>query len=122
MSFLQEFKSFAMKGNVLDMAIGIIIGSAFGKIVASLVGDVIMPIIGILLKGVDFAELSVGLLGAQIKYGTFLQAALDFLVIALVIFVLVKQANKLRKPAPAEAPTTPEDIVLLREIRDALRR
>ncbi|MDD5623692.1 MAG: large conductance mechanosensitive channel protein MscL, partial [Candidatus Peribacteraceae bacterium] len=91
-------------------------------IVSSLVGDVIMPIIGILLKGVDFSTLSIGILGAQIKYGTFLQTVIDFLIIALVIFVLVKQANKLKKPVPATVPSTPEDILLLREIRDALKR
>ena len=121
MSFLRDFKSFAMKGNVLDMAIGVIIGGAFGKIVSSLVGDVIMPIIGILLKGVDFSTLSVGIMGAQIKYGVFIQTIIDFLIIAFVIFLLVKQANKLKKSEPAAAPVTPEDTVLLREIRDALK-
>jgi large conductance mechanosensitive channel len=121
MSFLRDFKDFAMKGNVLDMAIGVIIGGAFGKIVSSLVGDIIMPIIGILLKGVDFSTLSFGILSAQIKYGVFLQTVVDFVIIAFVIFLLVKQANKLKKSAPVAAPATPEDIVLLREIRDALR-
>ncbi|MDD5751827.1 MAG: large-conductance mechanosensitive channel protein MscL [Candidatus Peribacteraceae bacterium] len=121
MSFLRDFKDFAMKGNVLDMAIGVIIGGAFGKIVSSLVSDVIMPIIGILLRGVDFSTLSFGILGAQITYGMFLQAIVDFIIIAAVIFVLVKQANKLKRPAPIAAPVTPEDIVLLREIRDALK-
>ncbi len=122
MSFLRDFKEFAMKGNVLDMAIGVIIGGAFGKIVSSLVGDVLMPLIGILLKGIDFSTLSIGVMGAQVKYGVFLQTVLDFIIIAFVIFLLVKQAAKLKKPVPAAAaPATPEDIVLLREIRDALK-
>lgn len=122
MSFLRDFKEFAMKGNVLDMAIGVIIGGAFGKIVSSLVGDVLMPLIGILLNGIDFSTLSVGVMGAQVKYGVFLQTVLDFIIIAFVIFLLVKQAAKLKRPAPAApAPATPEDILLLREIRDALK-
>jgi len=123
MPILKDFKEFAMKGNVMDMAIGVIIGGAFGKIVSSLVGDVLMPVIGILLRGVDFSTLSIGFMGAQVKYGVFLQTVLDFVIIAFVIFILVKQAAKLKKPAaPAAAPATPEDIVLLREIRDALKR
>ncbi|MDD4287906.1 MAG: large-conductance mechanosensitive channel protein MscL [Candidatus Peribacteraceae bacterium] len=122
MSFFQDFKEFAMKGNVLDMAIGVIIGGAFGKIVSSLVGDVLMPLVGILLNGVDFSTLAIGVMGAQVKYGMFLQTVVDFIIIAFVIFLLVKQASKLKKPAPAAAaPATPEDIVLLREIRDALK-
>lgn len=123
MSFLRDFKEFAMKGNVLDMAIGVIIGGAFGKIVSSLVGDVLMPLIGILLQGINFSELSFGLLGAQVKYGVFLQTTLDFFIIAFVIFLLVKQVNRLKKPAPDTPPSAiPEDILLLREIRDTLKQ
>ena len=117
---LTEFKDFAMKGNVLDMAIGVIIGGAFGKIVSSLVSDVLMPPIGLLLGKVDFSSLFLNLSGTPqpsltaakaagvptINYGVFLQATFDFIIIAFVIFILVKQVNRLKKPAPTAVPTT----------------
>ncbi len=104
---LKEFRDFALRGNVLDLAIGVIIGGAFGKIVASLVGDVIMPLIGLLLGGISFVEMSVTVGSAVVKYGTFLQAVVDFLVIVFVIFLMVKAANSMKKPAPAPAPAAP---------------
>jgi len=117
---LKEFKDFAMKGNVLDMAIGVIIGGAFGKIVSSLVSDVIMPPIGLLLGKVDFPSLFLNLSGTPqpslaaakaagvptINYGVFLQATIDFIIIAFVVFAVVKQINRLKKPEPTAAPTT----------------
>jgi large conductance mechanosensitive channel len=117
---LKEFKDFAMKGNVLDMAIGVIIGGAFGKIVSSLVSDVLMPPLGLLMGKVDFSSLFVNLSGTPqpsltaakaagaptINYGVFLQATFDFIIIAFVIFLLVKQVNRLKKPEPTAAPTT----------------
>jgi large conductance mechanosensitive channel len=117
---LKEFKDFAMKGNVLDMAIGVIVGGAFGKIVSSLVSDVLMPPIGLLMGKVDFSSLFINLSGTPqpsltaakaagaptINYGVFLQATFDFIIIAFVIFLLVKQVNRLKRPEPAAAPTT----------------
>ena len=117
---LNEFKEFAMKGNVVDMAVGVIIGGAFGKIISSLVSDVLMPPIGLLLGGVDFSGLFVNLSGSAqpslaaakaagvptINYGVFSQTVFDFIIIAFVIFMLVKQMNRLKTPAPAAAPTT----------------
>lgn len=132
MSMMQEFKKFAMRGNVVDMAVGIIIGGAFGKIVSSFVADVIMPPIGILIGGVDFSKLAITLKGAvgdaaavTIGYGKFIQTVLDFLIIAFAIFMVVKAMNALKKkeeaaPAPPPAPTKEE--LLLTEIRDILRQ
>jgi large conductance mechanosensitive channel len=108
---LSEFKAFVMRGNVLDLAVGVIIGGAFGKIVGSLVNDIIMPLIGLLMGGVNFSELAVTVGAAQIKWGMFVQTIIDFLVIAFVIFLIVKAANNMRKapaPAPAAEPTTKE--------------
>ncbi|MBX3679701.1 large conductance mechanosensitive channel protein MscL [Cognatazoarcus halotolerans] len=139
MSFIQEFKEFAVKGNVVDMAVGVIIGGAFGKIVSSLVNDVVMPIVGKLVGGVDFGQLYLNLgqqsfdtleaaekAGAPIvKYGAFINATIDFVIIAFVIFMAIKGMNSLKRKEdapPAEAPADPEDIVLLREIRDALKQ
>jgi large conductance mechanosensitive channel len=116
----KEFKEFAMKGNVLDMAVGIIIGAAFGRIITSLVGDIIMPPIGLILGHVDFSNLFVNISGtsyptlaaakaanaATVNYGTFLNTVIDFLIVAFVIFMLVRQVNRWNKPAPAPAPTT----------------
>jgi large conductance mechanosensitive channel len=136
---LKEFKDFAMKGNVLDMAIGVIIGGAFGKIVSSLVSDVLMPPIGLLLGKVDFSSLFLNLSGTPqpsltaakaagaptLNYGVFLQATFDFIIIAFVIFVLVKQVNRLKRegppppPAPPAGPTNEEKLLM--EIRDALK-
>jgi large conductance mechanosensitive channel len=105
---LKEFKAFVMRGNVLDLAIAVIIGGAFGKIVSSLVNDILMPIIGLILGGVNFNELSITVGAAVIKWGAFVQTIIDFLIIAFVIFLIVKAANSLKKaPAPAD-PTTKE--------------
>lgn len=127
MSIVSEFKDFAMKGNVVDMAVGVVIGMAFGKIVAALVGSIIMPVVGVLTGGVNFSELAanVGTEAAPvlIKYGEFIQSAVDFLIIAAVIFMALKGINKLKKPpAPAAAAPPPQQEVLLTEIRDLLRR
>ena len=103
---LEEFKKFVMRGNVLDLAVGVIIGGAFGKIVTSLVGDILMPLIGLLLGGVDFSGLAIMIGKAEVKYGVFIQNIIDFLIIAFVIFLIVQAANKMTaKPAPA--PTGP---------------
>jgi len=122
MSMLQEFKSFAMKGNVVDLAVGVIIGAAFGKIVASLVEDVIMPLVGTLIGGGNFTGLAITVGSATLKYGKFLQTCLDFLIIAWAIFVAVKLINRLRKEEPAAPPAPPKQEVLLEEIRDLLKR
>lgn len=105
---LEEFRKFVMRGNVLDLAVGVIIGGAFGKIVASLVGDILMPLIGLILGGIDFSGLAFTIGKAEVKYGVFIQTVVDFLIIALVIFLIVKMANQMTKPAPAAAPTTKE--------------
>ena len=141
MSFVREFKSFAMKGNVVDLAVGVIIGGAFGKIVDSVVGDLIMPLVSKAFGGLDFSNYYIGLagqaaglslvearkLGAVFAYGSFITVALNFIILAFIIFVMVRQMNRLMAsdkaaasapPAPAPAP---EDIVLLREIRDSLK-
>ena len=124
-SFLNEFKAFAMKGNVIDLAVAVVIGAAFGKIVSSLVENIVTPIIGVLLGGVDFTTLAVKIGDASIRYGVFLQSIFDFIIIALAIFVAIKALSRLKKeeePAPAAPAATPEDIMLLREIRDSLRK
>ena len=122
MSMIQEFKAFAMKGNVVDLAVGVIIGAAFGKIVASLVEDVIMPLVGTLLGGVNFSGLAVTVGSATLKYGKFIQTCLDFLIIAWAIFVAVKLINRLRKEEPAAPAAPPKQEVLLEEIRDLLKK
>ncbi|HEX9183832.1 MAG TPA: large-conductance mechanosensitive channel protein MscL [Burkholderiales bacterium] len=125
MSMMQEFKSFAMKGNVVDLAVGVIIGAAFGKIVASLVEDMIMPVLGTLIGGINFSGLAITVGSATIKYGKFLQSCLDFLIIAWAIFVAVKLINRLRKEepaAPAAPAAPPKQEVLLEEIRDILKK
>lgn len=137
MSIVKEFKEFAMKGNVMDMAIGIIIGAAFGKIVASLVGDVIMPPIGLLLGNVNFTDIVINLKDAYkgadgvdhpaviMKIGTFIQTFIDFLIIAFVIFMMIKGINGLKKKkeeAPAEPPAPTKEEALLTEIRDLLKK
>ncbi|MFA5170585.1 MAG: large conductance mechanosensitive channel protein MscL [Sulfuriferula sp.] len=139
MSFISEFKEFAVKGNVIDLAVGVIIGGAFGKIVESFVKDIVMPVVGQLVGGVDFKQLYVNLgdqtyatlelaekAGAPlIKYGAFINTVVDFTIVALAIFVAVKAINKLKKESPAAAPAPaviPEDIILLREIRDSLKK
>lgn len=132
MSMMQEFKKFAMRGNVMDMAIGIIIGAAFGKIVSSVVADVIMPPIGLLLGGVDFSSLaftlregSEGVEPVLIKYGVFINTVIDFLIIAFAIFMVVKGMNAMKKKEeekPAAPPAPSKSELLLAEIRDELRK
>ncbi|WP_263140476.1 large-conductance mechanosensitive channel protein MscL [Pseudomonas sp. RIT-PI-AD] len=127
MSFINEFKAFAVKGNVVDMAVGIIIGAAFGKIVSSFVGDVIMPPLGLLIGGVDFSDLAIVLKAAQgdtpavvLAYGKFIQSVIDFLIVAFAIFLGVKFINRLHHTHPAATAPT-KDQVLLAEIRDLLK-
>jgi large conductance mechanosensitive channel len=105
---LKEFRDFAMRGNVLDLAIAVIIGGAFGKIVASLVDDIIMPLIGLIIGGVDFNSLAFTVGSAQVKYGSFIQNVVDFIIVAFVIFMIVRTMNRFKKPAPAAATTTKE--------------
>ena len=134
MGMMTEFKEFAMRGNVIDLAVGVVIGASFGKIVSALVDKVIMPPLGLLIGGVDFSKLgivlkeaSVDAAGAEVPavvlaYGEFINAVIQFIIVAFAIFLVVKAINRLHKK-PAEAPAaTPEDILLLREIRDALRK
>lgn len=132
MGMMKEFKAFAMRGNVMDMAVGIIIGAAFGKIVASLVADVIMPPVGLLVGGVNFTDLSIVLREAAgetaavtLNYGVFLQTLLDFIVIAFAIFMMVRGMNRLsrkRAEAPAAPPAPSKEELLLGEIRDILKQ
>lgn len=139
MGFMHEFKEFAVKGNVIDLAVGVIIGGAFGKIVDSVVNDLIMPLIGKAVGGLDFSSYYIALadqpaglplaeakkLGAVFAWGHFVTVALNFLILAFIIFLMVKQINRLKReaPKPAAAPAEPpEDVKLLREIRDALRK
>lgn len=139
MGMVKEFKEFAMRGNVVDMAVGIIIGGAFGKIVSSLVQDVIMPPIGMLTGGVDFSQLYINLSGTAydtlakateagapvIKIGVFLQTVFDFIIIAFAIFMMIKALNNMKKKeaeAPAAPPAPSDEVVLLKEIRDLLKQ
>ena len=136
MGFASEFKEFALKGNVMDLAVGVIIGGAFGKIVDSIVGDLIMPIISKIFGGLDFSNYFIPLagqtattlveakkVGAVFAYGSFFSIALNFIILAFIIFLMVKQMNRMKREAPpAPAPATPEDVVLLREIRDSLKK
>jgi len=137
MSFVSEFKEFAIKGNVMDLAVGVIIGGAFGKIVDSIVNDLIMPVVSKIFGGLDFSNYFIALSGqaagltlaeakkggAVFAYGSFITVALNFIILAFIIFLMIKQMNRLKKEAPPAAPAaTPEDIVLLREIRDNLKK
>ncbi|HEY6967501.1 MAG TPA: large-conductance mechanosensitive channel protein MscL [Burkholderiales bacterium] len=125
MSIVKEFREFAVKGNVMDLAVGVIIGAAFGKIVGSFVEDLVMPVIGTLLGGLDFSGLAIRIGTATIKYGKFLQTCLDFLIIAWVVFLMVKAVNRLRRaepPAPPAPPAPPRQEILLEEIRDLLKK
>jgi len=140
MSFSSEFKEFALKGNVMDLAVGVIIGGAFGKIVDSVVNDLIMPIVGKFTGGLDFSNYFLPLngqtantlaeakkAGAVFAYGSFLTVAINFVILAIIIFLMVKQINRLKRAhvqeaAAAPPPATPEDITLLREIRDSLKQ
>ncbi len=123
--FVTEFKAFAMRGNVVDLAVAVVIGAAFGKIVSSLVENIVTPLLGLLLGGINFSGLTVTVGEVAIRYGVFLQSVFDFIIIAFAIFVALKALKKLQaaeaaKPKEPEVP--PEDIVLLREIRDSLRK
>ncbi len=136
MSIINEFREFALKGNVIDLAVGVIIGAAFGKIVDSLVADVIMPLIGMVVGGLDFSNYFIPLAGqtaatlsdakkagAVLAYGSFITVAPNFAILAFIIFMMVRQMNRFRRAAPPPSPApTPEDTLLLREIRDSLRR
>lgn len=139
MSLGSEFKEFALKGNVMDLAVGVIIGGAFGKIVDSVVGDLIMPLVGKILGGLDFNNYFIPLsgqtaatlveakkTGAVFAYGSFLTIALNFVILAFIVFMMVKQMNRLKREAPAAPPEppapTPEEVILLREIRDSLKK
>ena len=130
MSIAREFREFAVKGNVVDLAVGVIIGAAFGKIVSSLVEDVVMPLIGTMMGGLDFSGLAIKVGSATLKYGKFVQTCLDFLLIAWAVFLMVKLINRLKRefeakveaPAePAAPPAPPRQEVLLEEIRDLLK-
>jgi len=137
MGIAAEFKEFAVKGNAVDLAVGVIIGGAFGKIVDSIVGDLIMPLVSRLFGGLDYSNYFIPLAGqtattlaeakkagAVLAYGNFITVAINFIILAFIIFIMVRQINRLRNEAPPPAPPAapPEDVVLLREIRDALRR
>jgi large conductance mechanosensitive channel len=139
MSIASEFKQFALKGNVMDLAVGVIIGAAFAKIVDSLVGDIIMPVVSKIVGGLDFSNMFIKLAEGPVgipqtyaalktagvpmlAYGNFITIALNFIILAFVIFVMVKQINKLKREAPPTPAATPEDILLLREIRDNLKK
>ncbi len=123
---LKEFKEFISRGNVIDMAVGVIIGAAFGKIVSSLVDDILMPLIGAILGGLDFRRLSLTIGDASISYGMFIQNVIDFLIVAVCIFLLVKTINKFfnkKKEEPKEeAPKKSDEVILLEEIRDVLKK
>ena len=135
MGMINEFKEFIARGNVVDLAVGVVIGAAFGKIVSALVDGIVMPLIGLMLGGVTFSDLSITLhpaeldaAGAEIapalmlRYGAFLQAAIDFMIVAFVIFLFVKAYNRLRKPAEVVEAGPTEEVLLLREIRDSLNK
>ena len=137
MGVMQEFREFAVKGNAIDLAVGVIIGGAFGKIVDSIVGDLIMPLVSKLIGGLDFSSYYIPLAGqaagltlaeakkggAVFAYGNFITILVNFILLAFIIFMLVKQLNRLKKEEPAKAPEAPsEEVTLLREIRDSLKR
>ena len=121
---IKEFKEFISRGNVIDMAVGVIIGAAFGKIVSSLVDDILMPVIGAALGGIEFTSLAIDIGSAHIAYGMFLQNIVDFLIVAFCIFLLVKAMNKFKKKEEPkeEAPKKSDEVVLLEEIRDLLKK
>ena len=135
MSFASEFKEFALKGNVVDLAVGVIIGGAFGKIVDSVVGDLVMPLVGKIFGGVDFSNSFIALngqtatslveakkLGGVFAYGNFITIAINFVILAFIIFMMIKQMNRMKREAPPEAVVVPDDVALLREIRDSLKK
>ena len=135
MTFAAEFKEFALKGNVVDLAVGVIIGAAFGKIVDSMINDLIMPLAGMVLGGIDFSNRFIPLAGqtattliearktgAVFAYGNFITVAINFIILAAIIFLMIKQMNRLKRATPVTPVTAPEDVVLLREIRDSLKK
>lgn len=119
---LKDFREFAMKGNVLDLAVGVIIGGAFGKIVTSLVGDVLMPLIGLLMGHIDFSSLTFTIGSATIKYGMFIQSVVDFVIVAFCIFIFIRQLQRFKKESSSLPPPPSADVVLLAEIRDLLKK
>ena len=128
-NLIEEFKTFAVKGNVIDLAVAVVIGAAFGKIVSSLVDNIVMPLVGVFLGGINFSNLSFSVDNAVVTYGVFMQSIVDFLIVAFVIFLVVKAINKASKlgddeePEQEDKPAEPtEEVKLLREIRDSLRR
>ncbi len=123
-SIFKEFKEFISKGNIFDMAVGVVIGGAFGKIVTSLVNDIIMPLVGVIIGGYDFSKLAITVKDATINYGAFIQNIIDFLIVALCIFVVVKAMAKFKKKEETleEPPKPSEEVLLLREIRDSLKK
>ncbi len=125
MSFIKEFREFAMKGNVMDLAIGVIIGAAFGKIVSALVDNILMPLIGIVMQGKNFASLQIKVGDAEVKYGLFIQNVIDFIIVAIVLFMIIKALNRMKAkevapPPPPPGPTTEQRLLM--EIRDALKK
>jgi len=126
-SFLKDFRNFAMRGNVVDLAVAVVIGTAFNKIVSSLVDNIVMPLVGLMTGGADFSDLAVSVGDAEVQYGAFIQSVVDFVIIALAIFVAIKIMTNLQRkqdeaPEDDKPAPPPEDIKLLREIRDALRK
>jgi large conductance mechanosensitive channel len=135
MSFASEFKEFALKGNVVDLAVGVIIGGAFGKIVDSVIGDLIMPIVGLIFGGIDFSNRFIPLAGqtattlveakkagAVFAYGSFITVAINFIILAFIIFLMIKQMNRMKRAEPPAPVVVPDDVALLREIRDSLKK
>lgn len=125
--FINEFKAFAMKGNVMDLAVAVVIGAAFGKIVSSLVTNIITPLIGLIMGGIDFSDLAYTIGDAEVTYGVFIQSIIDFTIVALVIFTVVKAINSFKKkeeakPEAEKVVEPPEEVKLLREIRDSLKK
>ncbi len=129
MSFIQEFKSFAVKGNVIDLAVGVIIGGAFGKIVTSVVNDIVMPPVGLIIGGINFRDLKIvlsanadGSPAAIFAYGNFIQTIIEFLIIALAVFIMVRGLNRLKKKEEAKPVLPSQEVILLTEIRDVLKK
>ena len=135
MSFASEFKEFALKGNVVDLAVGVIIGGAFGKIVDSVIGDLIMPLVGLIFGGMDFSNRFIPLAGqtattlieakkagAVFAYGSFITVAINFIILAFIIFMMIKQMNRMKRAEPPAPVVVPDDVALLREIRDSLKK
>ena len=122
MGMLKEFKEFAIKGSVIDLAVGIVIGAAFGAIVGAVVDNIIMPVVGMITGGINFDSLSVKVGSAELKYGMAISAAVKFLAIALFLFMVIKAINRMKRKEVPPPAVTPEEVILLREIRDALRK